>query len=67
MLVFSVYVPSPGTTTVVCVQPFGVSAGIAGVAVLSARPQSLILDTSNGNDDEPAVSPSNGDSVWLTS
>ena len=65
--VFSVYVPSPGTVTVVCAQLFGVSAATAGVTVLSARPQSLMLETCSGNDAEPAVSPSIGDNVWLVS
>ena len=65
--VFSVYVPSAGTVTVVCEQLFGISAGMAGVTVLSARPHSLMLETCNGNDVDPAVSPSRGDSVWLMS
>ena len=63
VVVFSVYVPSPGTVTVVCEQPFGVSAAIAGVTVLSARPHSLMLETCSGKDDDPAVSPSSGASV----
>jgi hypothetical protein len=63
VVVFNVYVPSPGTVTDVCEQLFGVSAAIGGVTVLSARPHSLMVDTCNGNDEEPGASPSSGDNV----
>ena len=63
---FNVYVPSPGTVTVVCEQPFGVSAGIAGLTELFASPHSFTEVASSGNEGELGLSLANGSIVWLT-
>ena len=63
VVVFNVYVPSPGTVTLVLEQLLGNSAATAGVTVLSARPHNLMLEICNGKDDDPGVSPSRGDNV----